>query len=333
MSAAGCSWPALGTTATVQVTDALRMSVSRAAVERELAAIDEACSRFRDDSELSRLNRHPGRWVDASPLFLDAIEAGLRAARVTDGDVSPTIGAAIRVAGYDRDFTELEGHRLPDRVASGSPAAGDSEGPASGAAEAPVSGGPVITFERAPGWRSVEVDRLHGRVRLARRVELDLGATAKALASDRAALAASRAAGAGVLVSLGGDIAVAGPAPSAGWAVGIADNHSASPSTRLPTVSITRGGLATSSTAVRRWRHGGQEMHHIIDPSSGRPAEVVWRTVTVAAANCVDANTASTAAIIRGQAAPAWLEGLGLPARLVGADGRVVAVGGWPEES
>src|SRR5438270_3061000 len=102
MSAAGCSWPALGTTASVQVTDGDRLAAARTTVERELAAIDRACSRFREDSEIARLNRHPGRWMDASPLFLDAIEAGLRAARATEGDVTPTIGEAIRVAGYDR---------------------------------------------------------------------------------------------------------------------------------------------------------------------------------------------------------------------------------------
>ena len=98
-------------------------------------------------------------------------------------------------------------------------------------------------------------------------------------------------------------------------------------------VAIRSGGLATSSTVARRWRRGGDVLHHILDPRTGLPAAPVWRTVSVSAASCTDANIASTAAIIRGRAAPAWLTGLGLPARLVDEAGRVHRVGGWPAEA
>jgi thiamine biosynthesis lipoprotein ApbE len=97
-------------------------------------------------------------------------------------------------------------------------------------------------------------------------------------------------------------------------------------------IAIRSGGLATSSTAARRWRRGGDVLHHILDPRSGRPAAPVWRTVSVAAATCADANTASTAAIIRGAAALAWLAELGCPARLVAESGAVVTLGGWPPD-
>ena len=97
-------------------------------------------------------------------------------------------------------------------------------------------------------------------------------------------------------------------------------------------VAIHAGGLATSSTAARRWRRGGDVLHHILDPRTGLPAAPVWRTVSVSAASCTDANIASTAAIIRGRAAPAWLTGLGLPARLVDEAGRVRTIGGWPAD-
>lgn len=73
-------------------------------------------------------------------------------------------------------------------------------------------------------------------------------------------------------------------------------------------------------------------MHHIIDPASGTPARGVWRTVSVAAGDCVDANIASTAALIRGVEAAEWLDGQGLPGRLVDYDGRTLLVGGWPAE-
>jgi thiamine biosynthesis lipoprotein len=95
-------------------------------------------------------------------------------------------------------------------------------------------------------------------------------------------------------------------------------------------VAIHGGGLATSSTTARRWRRGGSILHHILDPRTGLPPVPVWRTVSVTAATCADANAASTAAIIRGERAIGWLEALGLPARLVGIGGRVETVAGWP---
>jgi len=97
-------------------------------------------------------------------------------------------------------------------------------------------------------------------------------------------------------------------------------------------VAIHSGGLATSSTAARRWRRGGDVLHHILDPRSGLSAAPVWRTVSVAAATCTDANIASTAAIIRGEAAPVWLASLGVAARLVAESGAVRTLGGWPPE-
>jgi thiamine biosynthesis lipoprotein len=97
-----------------------------------------------------------------------------------------------------------------------------------------------------------------------------------------------------------------------------------------PTVAIAEGGLATSSTALRRWRAGGRELHHIVDPATGVPAAEHWRTVSVAASSCLDANAAATAAIVKGAAAVAWLERLGLPSRLVRADGAIATTCGWP---
>src|SRR5213076_493676 len=93
--------------------------------------------------------------------------------------------------------------------------------------------------------------------------------------------------GAGVLVNLGGDIATAGPPPVEGWLVRVADDHRASPDEPGQTITIESGALATSSTTVRRWDQG---VHHIIDPRSGLPADSRWRTVSVCAATCVDAN-------------------------------------------
>ncbi len=183
-----------------------------------------------------------------------------------------------------------------------------------------------------PGWRTVEVNRPAGTVRVAPGVRLDLGATAKALAADRAAAAARESAGCGVLVSLGGDMAMAGEAPPGGWEIRVTDDHRAGVDAPGQSIVLTGGGLATSSTTTRRWRTESGSAHHLVDPATGLPGGGVWRTVSVTAATCLDANIASTAAVIRGARAVPWLESLGLPSRLVSTDGYVRHVSGWPEQ-
>jgi thiamine biosynthesis lipoprotein len=301
------SWAALGSTVVVRTTDPTTIATARAHVEHELANIDLACSRFRADSELSRVNAAAGRSIHVGQLLREALEIALRAAALTDGDVDPTVGRALELAGYDRDWRLL------------APPCGE---PASTA----------ITVRARSGWRAVELDSQASTIRTPPGVRLDLGATAKAWAADRAAVAAATATGCGVLISLGGDIATAGPAPVGGWRIRVTDDHRSGPSAPGQTVSISSGGLATSSTAVRRWRHLGRTMHHLIDPGTGAPASTPWRTVSVAAADCVQANIASTAAMLRAASAPGWLAGLGLPARLQACDGRVVSIGEWPAE-
>jgi thiamine biosynthesis lipoprotein len=190
-----------------------------------------------------------------------------------------------------------------------------------------------VRAARVAGWQVVELDHDAGTVRVPAGVQLDLGATAKALAADRAAARALAAGPAtGVLVNLGGDIATAGDPPPGGWRVRVADNHRAGPEDAGPELTIASGGLSTSSTTVRRWRRRGRDAHHIVDPRTGAPAAEHWRTVSVTAATCVDANIASTAAIVLGAPAPAWLAGAGLPARLVTASGAVEVTAGWPAD-
>jgi len=98
-------------------------------------------------------------------------------------------------------------------------------------------------------------------------------------------------------------------------------------------VMVSAGGLATSGTTVRRWLTADGELHHVIDPRTGRSASTFWRTVSVTASSCVGANTASTAAIVLGESAVGWLATLSLPARLVRHDDAVTNVGGWPVEA
>ena len=314
--AAGASWRALGTFVHLLVTEPAHLDEARAILTADLADVDQACSRFRPDSELCSLSS-TGRATEISPLLAEAIAVALRAARLTDGDVDPTVGAAMAAIGYDRDFEQVK-----------------ADGPKL-----------RLTVRHVPGWRQV---RLDGRtLTMPAGVRLDLGATAKAWAADRSAAKIAARTGGGVLVSLGGDIAVAGPAPGTGaglapgtgagpapgtgWRVRVQDVTGAPedpPGGPYAQVAIRDGGLATSSTAARRWRRGGDVLHHILDPRTGLPAEPVWRTVSVAAGSCADANAASTAAIIRGRRALGWLAQLGLPARLVDATGVVFTVAG-----
>jgi thiamine biosynthesis lipoprotein ApbE len=304
---ASASWRALGTLVHLVVTEPSCLPAARGLLEADLAAVDLACSRFRADSEISALNiigQTTSQQI--SPLLAEAIAVALRAAELTDGDVDPTVGAAMSAIGYDRDFERI-----------------DRTGPAA-----------PLTVRTVPGWREV---RLEGRtLTMPAGVQLDLGATAKAWAADRSAARIARQAGCGVLVSLGGDIAVAGPAPRGGWRIRVQDVTGApdeTPEGPYALIAIRDGGLATSSTKARRWQRGGDVLHHILDPRTGLPAEPVWRTVSVAAGTCADANAASTAAVIRGRAALGWLARLGLPARLVDATGVVFTVAGWPEDA
>ena len=298
-------WQALGTSVVLQLEDPAALSGARAAVGGELDAIDRACSRFRADSELSRLNARAGERMRVSSLFMQALELALLAAEITDGDVDPTLGRALELAGYRTDWRLL-------------PVASDGGEP------------PVVNARARGAWEAIALDRARSSARLPPNVQLDLGATAKAWAADRAAGAAAATTGSGALVSLGGDIATSGNAPAGGWMIHVTDDHRSDPTAPGQTISIRSGGLATSSTSVRRWRSRGLAMHHIIDPATHAPARTPWRTVSVAAADCAQANIATTAALIRGQAAPGWLEALRLPARLVARDGSTRTVGGWP---
>ena len=322
-----------GTTATLLVTDANALRAARRLADMELAAVDRACSRFRADSELSALNAAAGAEVGISELFAELIDEALRAARLTDGAVDPTCGRALAELGYDRDFALLPGtpaRGTPHGQPPGSPGR-TAAGPAAGhAATGPAAAGHLAPV---PGWCNVLLDRDHLRARLTGGAQLDLGATAKAWAADRCAEVIAARLGCGVLVSLGGDIAVAGPGPAGGWRIRVTDDHAAGPDAPGQTVAITSGGLATSSTTVRAWAREGQRMHHIIDPATGQPARGCWRTVSVAAGSCVDANAASTAAIVLGAAAAAWLRDRSLPARLVRQDGLVETTAGWPHDT
>ena len=300
---------ALGTDARVAVWPPESLRVGCAAVDEVLGALDAQASRFRADSELSWLHRADGgRFPLRERLFLlsdglaEAIGVALAAARWTGGLADPRWAPPSSpwvTTATSRPSAKYLTRRPPPR-------------------------------SRHLGWELVRLDG--PLLRLPANVRLDLGATAKGVGSDRAVRAVMSATGhhGGVLVSLGGDIAVDGTPPKDGWPVTVADGpeHAGSPCTQL--IRLTAGAVATSSVTCRRWRRGGQELHHIVDPRTGRPADGPWRTVSAAAATCADANAAATAAMVAGPHAEDWLASTGLPARLVRHDEQVHHLGGWP---
>jgi len=284
------------------VTEPEALVVATAVLHDELCRVDRIVNRFRRDSELNALNSaaREGAAIRVSMGLLEAIFVALRAAELSDGAVDPTVGAAMCRLGYDRDFSQIR----------------------------PGVEGSLPKPLPVTGWQSVGIDVTRSTVSMPAGTVLDLGATAKAWAADRASEAIAARLGCGVLVSLGGDLTVRG-APEDGFRVGLADVCGGPSSV---TVAIASGGLATSGTGSRQWLLGGHPVHHLIDPATGLPVESCWRTASVAAGSCADANTASTAAMIKGSGAVDWLEERRLPARLVGLDGATITVAGWPPD-
>ena len=292
---------ALSTTATVVVTAGSLADEAQRILRIEIDAIDRACSRFRPDSELAHLHGNAGHIVEISSLLFDALDVAYSVAERTDGAVDPTVGNAMVALGYDCDFDCIE--TRPSRT---------------------------MDRESVPGFRQLELDRRGRTARIPKGVRLDLGSSAKAFLVDRAAIRIADELNSGVLVSVGGDIAVAGDPPPEGWAVGIAVDSSLGPVEADHVVAIHRGGLASSGTEVRTWKMGNERVHHIVDPSTGRSAAPYWRVVTATGASCIDANALSTAALVWGEKAVERLRPFGQAVRLLRHDGEVVTLGGWP---
>lgn len=293
-------WDAIGTWCEILTVDDDALPAAAELARDQVQAVDQACSRFRTDSELESLAH--GRPVPISPLLTELLDAALRTAASTRGLVDPTIGAALRGLGYDADLTQVQ-----------------------------ARGAAALKHARVPGWRRIDLDVHRRTVAIPHGVHLDLGASAKAWTADWIADTCQQELGTGVLVNLGGDIAVRGPIPAGGWQIEIDDGGQQA--AERPIIAMTwPGGLATSSTVVRTWATAEGRSHHIVDPRTGRSAAPVWRAVSVAARSCERANAASTAAVVLADEAPRWLTQRELPARLAHTEGLVVATNGWPRQ-
>ena len=300
-TATTCTREALGTYVFIGTRSSEDLERAERMATQILIDVDETCSRFRVDSDLTRVNNHPGQWVEVDPILVAAVHAACEAARETDGLVNPLLGRPLVQLGYDRDFELLAEAEESPLLSDTSPA-------------------PSIS-----AWQRIRLDP-EGAVRIPTGTALDLGSTGKAWAADLVAAAFADLLEAPALISLGGDIRISEP-DDLPWQIAISERPEESAEV---TVGLDGGGLATSSTQVRRWRRGGVRRHHLIDPRTGLPAAEVWRTVTATGPTCLAANTASTAAVVLGEAAPQWLAERGVTARLVHADGSVLHLGEWP---
>jgi thiamine biosynthesis lipoprotein len=293
---------AMGTACSVTVTMDARTAWpaerALAAARGEVAACERALSRFLPDSDLSRLNAAGGEWTRVDARLLAALAAAVEARASTGGRYDPTVLPALLAAGYDRSFDQLR-PRPP----------------------APLR-----------GWRAgaaIDVDREAGAARVEEHAAVDLGGIGKGFAAARA-LAAMRAAWRGMpgaIVDLGGDLAVFGHAPDGGpWRIAVADARA--PGEHVAILDITSGGVATSGRDKRRFGPGGR-LHHLIDPATGRPAELGPLTATIVAGDAAAAEAHATALAVTPVAeAPAYLaERPWLAAVIVPDSGPVMQVG------
>ncbi|HET7691329.1 MAG TPA: FAD:protein FMN transferase [Nocardioidaceae bacterium] len=291
------SWSVWSTQAYLGVDSPSRLTHATAIAEELVAAVDRTCARFRPDSDLSRVNASPGRWVRVDPLLVAAVRVALGAAAACDGLVDPCLGRSMVTWGYDADLAVLR-RRSPVAVTPSAPSPGRW---------------------RDLGW---EADALC----LPAGCALDLGATAKAWTADLVAETVAAELGCGVVFSLGGDVRVQS---DNGWPVSVSEL----PGDRsAEVVWLHEGGLATSTVLARRWLTTTGWAHHLLDPRTGGPVEGPVRTATAAGNTCVAANAASTAALVLGADAEHWLDSHGVTARLVLDDGSVRTVGDWPGE-
>jgi len=297
------SWTAWGVTATVTVAEPRALPAARRLVSRQFVATEAAAARFRPRAEIHRLYRAGGRAITVSPLLAELVAASLVTAERTGGDVDPTVSAALTAA---------------------------SSVPVHDLSTIPVCATRTGGARPAPGWEQVH---LHGR-RLAvpAGTTLDLTATAKARACDRAAAAVADRLGIGVLVQLGSDAVAVGPAPQDGWTVPVQGRDGAvqgfvvlPPGTALATSHLTSRVQAD----VEAMRSGRTPGVHLIDPRTGRPPAPVWHQVSALGFSCLEATAYTAASLIRGTGARQWLVQLGVPARLVTTGGDVITAGPW----
>lgn len=247
-------------------------------VEALFAANEHALSRFRPESELSRLNARSGEWVAVSELLWEVLALAISMAAMTDGRFDPTMLNALEQCGYTDSFEKLADSGRANHHSS---------------------------FVAFPGqWTAVALDEKSQAVCLPPGVRLDLGGIAKGYTAQQA-VELMRPFGP-CLVDAGGDLAAGdGPAGYPGWpvAVGAPSPGEGHETADLFTAWLANRSLATSGIDYRTWFSNGRVAHHLLDPTTGRPAETAGLTVTILADEAATAEAWATATLIAGSVA------------------------------
>jgi thiamine biosynthesis lipoprotein len=284
----------------VHATDFDHADVLRRSAVARLHALEAKWSRFRPDSEISRINADAGRPVDVSRETSLLVERSVEAWARTQGRFDPTVLPALRAAGYDRDFADLGDDTASTGTTSTGTAAATPAGP-------------------APGCDGITVRR--HTVALPAGVALDPGGIGKGLAADLVADLVMTAGALGVCVNVGGDLRVAGrPEDAPAWTIRIEDPLR--PGTSLGAVTLTDEALVSSWRTRRTWMWGGRRVHHLIDPRTGEPAWSGTAGVSVVAGDAWWAEALATSLFLLGpDAAPGEVTANAIEALVVRDDG------------
>jgi thiamine biosynthesis lipoprotein len=270
----------MGTNAHVIVTGG-KPGLAQRAVER-LERLEARWSRFLPDSEITRLNEHPGVPVLVSPETYLLVERAIEGWRLTGGLFDPTLLRELRAAGYDRSF-ELLKTRGPSTQRSFVRSADSSAAP-------------------RPRADAITLDPLVRTVRLPPGVELDPGGIGKGLAADLVVEELLADGASGAMVSIGGDLRAEGAAPEGcGWIVAVGDPRA--PDRVVATLALNAGAVASTWRTKRSWvTADGAPRHHLLDPRTGTSAATGLAGVTVVAGRGWQAEVLAKAAFLAGRA-------------------------------
>ncbi len=272
--------------------------------QRRIEQLEARWSRFRPHSELNRLNASAGVPAIVSDDTMRLVECMCTGYAVTEGAYDPTVLEAIEALGYDRDFLCVVSHSnsaVERRIGSGD--------------------------RRGRGFGEVTVSKRSRLVWLPEGVGIDPGGIGKGLAADIVAEELVAAGARGALVNLGGDLRVVGhPDDSDCWIVDVEDPMTGAPVT---SVALVDGGLATSSTERRAWRHDGKPVHHVIDPDTRESTDRGVVGASVIAREAWRAEVLTKACIVRGARGMELVDRFGAAARVTRRDGRAVTNTTW----
>lgn len=267
-----------------------------------IAEFERAWSRFLPDSDISRLNAAQGALVTVRPTTIDLLHSMVQGFAATEGCFDPTLLAPLVALGYDASWVDPRA---------------------------------VTSLPAAVAWRGgvagIAVDAVASVAQLPSGTVLDAGGIGKGLAADMVVAALMHAGLAGAMVSIGGDLRVAGVGPhEGGWVIGVADAFDASGSGGdVLRLSLANAGVATSGTVRRAWNDAdGVSVNHLLDPATGRPLQETVQA-TVVAGTAAWAEVYTKLLMVRGREALETLESLGLGGRLVLVDGTAHCNSSW----